>query len=144
VFRFNRIGHSRVRRSRLWFRLWSGRNGATARGDCQGKCFAMRQWSSAAPENLLADGSVNLSIGKHPWRQDDIRAVVGFINDGVCDVRGLHGTCLGGKDGAHRLSTWAGHERGCSTRALSHLLSRHAERDELAGALGAAVPLGRG
>jgi hypothetical protein len=52
----------------------------------------MRHWSSAAPEKLLPDGSVNLSIGKHSWGQDDVLAVVGFVNDGVFDVLGLHGS----------------------------------------------------
>src|SRR5262245_28367198 len=98
----------------------------------------MRRWFSATPENLLTDGSVNLSIGKHPWRQDDIRAVVGFINNGVFDVLGFHGvgTYLGRRL-ALGLNALAGHERRYSARALSHLLSRHAERDKPAGAFGA-------
>ena len=74
------------------FGLRRGGNGAAARGDCQGERFAMRQRSSAALENLLAYGLIDLSIGKHPWGQDDVRSMVGFVNDGVFDVRGLHGS----------------------------------------------------
>jgi hypothetical protein len=41
-------------------------------------------------ENFLADGFVELSIREHSRGQDDIRALVGIINDNVFDVRGLH------------------------------------------------------
>jgi hypothetical protein len=45
---------------------------------------------------------------------------------------------------ALRLHDWAGYERRYSTPALGHLLSRHVERDKLAGVFGTAVSLGGG
>jgi hypothetical protein len=146
MVRFIRIWHSHARRFGLWFRLRNGSNSATTRCDRQGERFVMCQGFSSAPENLPADGPVNLSIREHPWGQNDIRAPVGLIHDGVCDVRGLHGSwnLFGSK--CWRLDYVLGRprERGGSAPALSDLLSRHAERDKLAGVLGAAAPLGRG
>jgi hypothetical protein len=52
--------------------------------------FAWGWRHSAALEEFLTDRFVNLSIREHAWRQDDIRALVSFINDNVFDVRGWH------------------------------------------------------
>ena len=68
----------------------NGRVTASARRKGDGESFARGWRHSAALEDFLTDRFVNLSIREHAWCQDDIRALVGFINDNVFDVRGLH------------------------------------------------------
>ena len=61
-------------------------------GESDGEGFALSGRCSAASEDFLANGFVDLSIRKHPWGEDDVSAPVGFINDSVFDVLRLHGS----------------------------------------------------
>ena len=73
--------------------VWTSGRGALSLtcGESDGEGFTLSWRCSAASEDFLANGFVNLSIRKHSWREDDVSAVVGFINDGVFDGRGWHG-----------------------------------------------------
>ena len=68
----------------------NGRATASTRRNGDRQSFAWGWRHSAALEDFLTDRFVNLSIREHSRSQDDIRALVGFINDNVFDVRGLH------------------------------------------------------
>ncbi len=91
MFLLIRIGRCLAQRFPLWLRLRDGGNSSATGRDRERDGFPVCQWASA-PENLLTDDSVDLSIGEHPWGQNDIRAPIGLINDSVLDIRSFHGS----------------------------------------------------
>ena len=92
--RFFRLERCHARRFSLWLQLRGGNNRAAIRRDPQGERFAIRQRFASAPEDLLADDAVQLSIREHPRGQNDIRAAVGLIHDEVSDARSFHGSWI--------------------------------------------------
>jgi hypothetical protein len=69
--------------------LSSGRSEGCRR-EVQGEGFASGRVLAALLEEFAADGFVELSVREYSGGQDDIGALVGFINDDVFDIRGLH------------------------------------------------------
>jgi len=68
----------------------NGRATASTRRKGDRESFAWGRRRSAALEDFPTDRFVNLPVREYLWRQDDISALVGFINDNVFYVRGLH------------------------------------------------------